>query len=148
MLYRFLPLSVYSMNCLWEQVTDSQQKKQLSITPWFHLSLTLGDVDWNRKQDGLLSKTGEICPTKLHFIPASVTETLINKAEKLLNYFLRCLLIMSFSLNAWLATLLWGQSWLFTGETKVSKSYAFNLKIANSKHSDKKKKNQAPDTLK
>lgn len=78
MLYRFLPLSVYSMNCLWEQVIDLQQKKQLSITPWFHLSLAPGGVNRKGKQDGLLSKTGEICPLELHFIPACVTENLIS----------------------------------------------------------------------
>lgn len=53
--------------CLWGQVTGSQQKKQLSITFWFHLSLRVGGVNWNRKQDGLLRKTGEICPTELRY---------------------------------------------------------------------------------
>lgn len=52
---------------------------------------------------------------------------------------------MIFLLNAWLETLLWGQSWSPTEKTEVSKSYTFNLEIVNIKGSDK---NQAADILK
>lgn len=69
-------LSQYRVQTIsWNTSLIRSKRSTCSLTPWFDLSLTLGDVNWSWNQDGLLSKTAEIYPTESHFVPASVTET-------------------------------------------------------------------------